>query len=105
MAKKWETLKKRMSREAQARVDAQVREDLASMPLAEVRKAIGLTQAQLAETLDMGQGGVSKIENAADMYLSTLRRFVEALGGQLVITATFPGGREFRIEHMSDLAA
>ena len=103
MAKKWNNLKKKMSREAQARIDARVKETLASMPLAEIRKAIGLTQAQLAETLDMGQGSVSKIENATDMYLSTLRRFVSALGGDLVIKASFPKGREFVIDHLSAL--
>ena len=61
------------------------------------------TQAQLAETLDMGQGSVSKIENAADMYLSTLRRFVAALGGELIIKASFPEGREFVIDHLSEV--
>ena len=101
MAKKWDNLKTKMSPAAQARVDARVKETLASMPLAEIRKAIGLTQAQLAETLETGQGSVSKIENAADMYLSTLRRFVSALGGDLVIKASFPGGREFVIDHLS----
>jgi transcriptional regulator with XRE-family HTH domain len=101
MAKKWDNLKAKMSPEAQARVDARVQETLASMPLAEIRKAIGLTQAQLAETLEMGQGSISKIENATDMYLSTLRRFVAALGGNLVIKASFPEGREIVIDHLS----
>jgi transcriptional regulator with XRE-family HTH domain len=73
------------------------------MPLTELRKAVGLTQAELAETLDVGQGSVSKIENATDMYLSTLRRFVAALGGDLVIKASFPGGREFEISQFSTL--
>ena len=103
MAKKWKDLKKKMKPEAQARVDARVKETLASMPLAEIRKAIGLTHAQLAETLELGQGSVSKIENATDMYLSTLRRFVTALGGDLVIKASFPEGREFEIEHLAAL--
>ena len=103
MAKKWVSLKGKMSPAARARVDARVRTALTSMPLAELRKAVGLTQAQLAETLDLGQGSVSKIENAADMYLSTLRRFIEALGGTLVVKASFPGGREFEIEQLSAL--
>ena len=103
MAKKWDNLKKRMSPEAQARVDVRVKDTLASMPLSEIRRAIGLTQAQLAETLHMGQGSISKIENSTDMYLSTLRRFVAALGGELIIKASFPEGREFVINHLSDL--
>jgi len=102
MAKKWDNLKKGMSPDAQARVDARVKDTLAAMPLSEIRKAIGLTQAQLAETLRQGQGSVSKIENATDMYLSTLRRFVTALGGELVVKASFPEGREFVIDHLAE---
>jgi transcriptional regulator with XRE-family HTH domain len=103
MTKKWEDLKKNMSPEARARIDARVMETMASMPLAELRKAIGLTQAQLAAALDTGQGSVSKIENATDMYLSTLRRFVAALGGELILKASFPEGREFVIDHVSEV--
>lgn len=105
MANKWNNLKHRMSPEARARVDARVRATLDAMPLAEIRKAVGMTQAELAAALDTGQGSVSKVENAADLYLSTLRRFVEALGGELIITASFPGGREYRIENVKDLVA
>lgn len=100
--KKWADLKARMSPESRAHVDEEVRKTLASMPLAEIRKAIGMTQQELAETLDTGQGSVSKIENAADMYLSTLRRFIEAMGGELTLTAKFPGGREIHIERIED---
>jgi len=103
MAKKWDNLKKKMSKESQARVDTRVKETLAAMPLAEIRKAIGMTQAQLAETLEVGQGSVSKMENATDMYLSTLRRFVEAAGGELIITASFPDKGELVIEHLSSV--
>src|SRR5688500_2907717 len=103
MAKKWDNLKKKMSRAAQARVDARVKQTLSSMPLAEIRKAIGMTQAELSKALEMGQGSVSKVENAADMYLSTLRKFVDAMGGELVIKATFPKGREIVIDQFSGL--
>ena len=104
MAKKWSELKRRMSPAARARVDARVRETLASIPLAEIRKAVGMTQFEMAQKLDQGQGSVSKIEHAADMYLTTLRKYLEALGGQLHLTATFPNGREFEIDHVADLA-
>ena len=76
---------------------------MASMPLAEIRRAIGLTQIELAETLELGQGNVSKIERQADMYLSTLRRYVEALGGTLHLTAEFPDGRRIEIEGIADV--
>lgn len=105
MANKWKDLKDRMSPGARARVDARVKETLASMPLAEIRKAVGMTQADLARQLDQRQGSVSKIENAADMYLTTLRKYVEALGGELHLTATFSDGRRFEIDNVSGLVA
>lgn len=103
MANKWNNLKARMSEGARARVDAKVKETLASMPLAEIRKAIGMTQADLAKKIELGQGNVSKIENAADMYLTTLRKYIEALGGELHLTASFSGGRKFEIDQVSDI--
>lgn len=105
MANKWNTLKRKMSPQAQARVDARVKATLQTMPLAEIRKAIGMTQADLAGKLDVAQGSVSKIENAADMYLTTLRKYVEALGGELHLTAKFADGRELEIEHLAEMAA
>ena len=103
MAAKWTQLKNKMSPQARARVDARVRQTLASMPLAEIRKAVGLTQAELAGKLDVAQGSVSKIENAADMYLTTLRKYVEALGGELHLTASFADGRRMEIDHLADI--
>lgn len=105
MANKWENLKRRMSPAARARVDARLAETLRGMPLAEIRKAAGLTQQELAGKLELGQGTVSKIENAADMYLTTLRKYVEALGGELHLTAVFPGGRTLEIDHVAHLKA
>lgn len=101
--RKWSTLKSRMSPETRARVDARVKKTLASLPLAEIRKAVGMTQEELAAQLEQGQGSVSKIENAADMYLTTLRKYVEALGGELHLTATFADGRSFEIDHVASL--
>jgi transcriptional regulator with XRE-family HTH domain len=103
MTNKWKSLKQKMSPQAQARVDARVRATLQSMPLAEIRKAIGLTQQDLAGKLDVAQGSVSKLENAADMYLTTLRKYIEALGGELHLTATFADGRRLEIEHLGEL--
>ena len=104
MARKWNDLKQTMSPESRARVDARVRETLESMPLAEIRRAIGLTQTDLASQLDMNQGSVSKIEHAADMYLTTLRKYVQALGGELHLTARFPNGRQIEIDQLGDVA-
>lgn len=57
--------------------------------LAEVRRAIGLTQSQMAEMLDMSQGDVSKLERRENLHLATLSRFIEATGGRLRISATY----------------
>jgi transcriptional regulator with XRE-family HTH domain len=65
---------------------------LAAMPLQELRRARQLSQEQLAEELGATQPEISKIERRTDMYVSTLRRFVEAMGGQLEISARFPDG-------------
>lgn len=104
MASKWNNLKRKMSPQAQARVDARIKATLHKMPLAEIRKAIGMTQADLADKLDVAQGSVSKFENAADMYLTTLRKYVEALGGELHLTAKFSDGRVLEIDHLAEIA-
>jgi len=104
MAKKWSELKNRLSPAARVRIDERVSRTLATMPLAEIRKAIGMTQMELADRLEQGQGSVSKLERAADMYLTTLRKYLEALGGELHLTARFPDGRSFEIDHVAELA-
>jgi ribosome-binding protein aMBF1 (putative translation factor) len=59
----------------------------------ELRQALQWTQQELAEKLGMNQAAISKLEHQSDMYVSTLRRFVTALGGELHITAHFPQSR------------
>lgn len=60
--------------------------------LAELRRARSLTQAQLGQVLEVSQAQVSRIEHQADLYLSTLRSYVEAMGGELELTAAFADG-------------
>jgi len=70
--------------------NARVEEHKAAM-LGELRRKLDLTQAVVAERLDVTQENVSQIERGeADVRLSTLSRYVEALGGRLEIRATFP---------------
>ncbi len=73
------------------KIAERVRETLAAMSLDELRQARQMTQAKLAETLGVNQSEVSRIEHRADLYLSTLSEYVEALGGKLEIRAVFPG--------------
>jgi DNA-binding Xre family transcriptional regulator len=102
MAKKWETLQARMSperREANRRAAVQM---LAAMPLDELRSARNFTQTHLAQLLNITQASVSKMEKRTDMYVSTLRSFVQAMGGELEIKAVFSEG-SVRIEQFSTL--
>jgi transcriptional regulator with XRE-family HTH domain len=92
-----------MSPEARARVDARVRETVTRLRLADIREAIGQTQLVMAAKLKLGQASVSKIESATDMYLSTLRRYIEALGGELIISAKFPEGTVIPIDSLSSV--
>ncbi len=57
--------------------------------LGEIRRAVGLTQKQLAESLGMDQGDVSKLERRQNLHLTTLTRFIEATGGRLRIIAVY----------------
>lgn len=96
MAKRWADLKARMSPERQKRMRERTDALLLEMDLRELRKLVGVTQAQLAERLKTSQGEVSQAERREDKRLSTLRRYVEALGGQVEIIANF-GDKRIRL--------
>ncbi|SRR5260370_41612352 len=67
-------------------------ETLTAMPLEGLRDAKQLTQVQMAQLLKISQGAVSKVERRTDMFVSTLRNYVRAIGGDLQIRAVFPEG-------------
>jgi len=104
MARNFRELEAKMSPERRARVAARVKAELAMMPLHQLRNAREMTQTRLAEILEMDQGNISKLEKRTDMYLSTLRSYVEAMGGSLEIRAVFPDG-EVRIDLLNKLSA
>ena len=60
------------------------------MSLRDLRQALTLTQERMAETLGIGQDCVSRLEKRSDLLLSTLRSYIEAMGGQLLLIAEFP---------------
>jgi len=60
--------------------------------LAQVRKLRSLAQSTVAELMGMDQSEISRLERRSDLLLSTLRRFIQAMGGDLHLIATFPGG-------------
>ena len=102
MANKFTELRSRMSPESQARAGAKAKGMLAEMPLNELRQARGLSQKMLADVLHVQQPSIAKMEKRTDMYLSTLRSHIEAMGGQLEVVARFPDGA-VKISNFSDL--
>jgi hypothetical protein len=83
-------LRATMSPESRARASARAKQMIAALPLDQIRKAQEMTQIELAARLDTDQTSVSKLENREDMHLSTLREYIAALGGEMVIHAKFP---------------
>ena len=102
MANKFSELRSQMSLQAQARSETKAQKMLAEMPLNELRQARGLSQKMLAELLHVQQPAIAKIERRTDMYLSTIRSHIEAMGGQLEVVARFPDG-SVKITNFVDL--
>ncbi|MDR1107835.1 MAG: helix-turn-helix domain-containing protein [Spirochaetaceae bacterium] len=92
MTHKFSELEEKMSPESRARVDQAVQKALRELPLDELRNARGLSQKMLADALGIQQPSIAKMEKRTDMYISTLRSHIEAMGGHLEITAHFPDG-------------
>ena len=90
--KKFNVLRAELTPEQQGAVSAKAIALREEMTLAELRQARQLTQATLSDTLHVGQAAVAKMEKRTDMYVGNLRRFVEAMGGQLDVVARFPEG-------------
>jgi predicted XRE-type DNA-binding protein len=101
MAHKFKELQKKISAERRARVEERVREAIKEMALDELRTAREFTQAELSQVLRVDQGSISKLERRTDMYIGTLRRYIEAMGGSLQIRAVFPDG-EVQINQFED---
>lgn len=90
MARKFDELRARMSPESQARAAARAEAMLLEMQLRELRKARHVTQVEVAKAMSVEQAAVSKLERREDMYVSTLREYIKALGGELKLVASFP---------------
>lgn len=80
------------TKERRQLIEARKTELRAEMSLAELRAARHFTQETLGETLSVGQPAIAKIEKRTDMYVGNLRRFINAMGGELEITAHFVDG-------------
>ncbi len=90
MAKKFSELRAKMSPDAQSRAAARAEAMLVEMQLQELRKSRQVTQVEVAKAMSVEQAAISKLERREDMYVSTLREYVKALGGELKLVASFP---------------
>ncbi len=77
-------------------INRAVEDELLEMDLKELREAAGKTQEELAEALRKAQSEISRLESRSDYRLSTLQRYVAALGGELEVVASF-GNRRVRL--------
>ena len=102
MARNFKELQATMDPASRADNMQRVSEELRRMALEELRGAQQLTQSDMAEMLDVPQSSISRIERRADMYLSTLRNYIHAVGGELRIQAVFPDGGTVVIDRFGD---
>jgi len=100
--RKFSELRAGLSPEAQAEARALATRLREEMALHEVRAALDLTQKSLGDILGVGQSAVAKLEKRTDMYVSNLRHFINAMGGELEIVARFPEG-EVRISNFAEV--
>ncbi len=92
MARSFDELRNRMPAERQKSARQRARTILGELALAELRQSLHLSQADLARELDVNQPALSKLERRNDMFISSLRRLIGAMGGELVLLARFPEG-------------
>lgn len=98
MAKKLDDMLAAMPADRRANIETRAGE-LAT--LKDLRQAVAQTQEELATALGVGQDTISRLEKRSDMLLSTLRRYVEAMGGKLELVAQFPDRPPLVIDHLA----
>ena len=94
----WAEIKAQLEPGTRNRVEAEANRLSDELHLAQLRKARGLTQEAVAELLDVSQAEVSKMERRSELYIGTLRKFIEAMNGELVLAARFADGVEVPIK-------
>jgi predicted XRE-type DNA-binding protein len=93
MAKSFdERVKRTTTKKTRQRAAERTQELLGDLLLSEIRELAGKSQSQVADVLGIKQPSLSKLEKQSDMQISTLRRIVNALGGELEVIARFPKG-------------
>ncbi len=96
----------RLPEDRRRRIEKMTAELIAEeLNLREMRRLRKLTQARLSRKLKIGQEGVSRIEKRSDLYLSTLRNYVEGVGGKLSLVVEFPDRPPIRLSGLGEPAA
>lgn len=96
--RKWANIKARVRPSTRDLIEAEARELSDELHLSQLRRARGLTQEAMADLLGVSQAEVSKMERRSELYIGTLRKFIEAMNGELVLAAHFPDGVEVPIK-------
>jgi transcriptional regulator with XRE-family HTH domain len=96
----WDRLPEDRKKTIQARADEKI---AAYHSLQELRATAGLTQANVSEALNMSQSNVSRLEKGSDMLLSTLQKYVAAIGGKLNLTVELPDQAPISLTGFGDL--
>ncbi len=100
MAKNWNQIKHKFSEAEHAQIKGEAGAELDRIGFTKLRQARHQTQVALAERLDIPQTAVSRMERRTDLLLSTMRSYVEALGGRLELRAIFPDA-EFVLDNLA----
>lgn len=94
---RWKDIRRgKLSAKKLAEVDKQVRDELLGLSLRDLRQSLGITQHDLAKAVGIAQSEVSRLERRDDYHVSTLRKVVTALGGDLEVSAVF-GKKRVRV--------
>ena len=103
MTKNFSELQQKMPPRSRARSQARAAAMLKDMALDELRAARAMTQAELGHKLGLKQAAISRMERRTDVYVSTLAKFVEGMGGQLSLIAEFPAHNPVKLAGFSAL--
>ncbi|WP_440640788.1 XRE family transcriptional regulator [Bradyrhizobium sp. PUT101] len=105
MGRKLDEIIARLPRDGQDQIEARfVDPEEGVEGLRKLRQLAGKAQDDIATALNIKQPSVSKIEKQTDMYLSTLRSYVEAIGGKLELTVKLPARPALRLHNLGDIA-
>jgi len=99
MAKSLNNLLGKISPEVKSEANKKAAQLLAEMTLSELRKSREITQSTVADTLGLKQANISQLEKRDDVYISTLRNYLKAIGGHLDLVVRFNDGEEVIINN------